>query len=709
MDSPDPNLPDAENELSTDPSIKKKQKSCIHKNRMAINALFIAFRKRPSLLQLVLNTSSLKWPNGRAWVAMKKLELKFNPQDNVTMLDAEKAIDDAKMKTGESPTDFHDRLCSIQRRYPNQLNDHSIRNAMMRKSSPQYRDVIIQSLKKPDLSADELMEDMQHVYRTLQSLNFEDAGQDETEVALVQPTNRTRPGPCRSTNDYQSTMRCFICNQVGHKMQDCPMKHLRNTIRCVHCGRTGHTHNRCWSLPENAANRPEWYSPPSVANAGATQAVTPAPQEQEDEPDVGLTAYDYAFISVTNDEKFDYDSASEGEDSDSGSQIIVAMIETADVREGSDVADSNATEMKEAESYVNESKNDDEVSFPSAHNSDEMEQVMQDIAFGAGASDWSDEEYLDEDDSFNTVMQTTSSDEYNLGSDYDDEDEMLVQLQDDDEEKLIQLQDDQTVKEATSNENEADQLVHSTVPECIDLTDLASDSNDYSVQWIKTVQYPDHPTSTPTMTASSAVEQPHTTIDHSWWKVLTCEDPELGEGESLISPIDRQRALIHYRLEEIMTEAAYNAQCAAGDHMADTDLESNGSFEPALITVIPFMAPNLIERVDMNLIESNPDEERLLFAFHAISDNSSPAEQQDEDRQGLSERHSDHDNALIVAAFERAASDRLYVPHIFVLDSGASATSSPHLQGVVRTRQLSNREILAFDGHPMAIEHRYDM
>ena len=227
MNLPDPNLPEGENDLSDDPQIRKKQKSSVQKNRMAINALFIAFRKRSSLLQLVLNTSNTGWPNGRAWIAMRKLEQKFNPQDNVTLLDAEKAIDDAKMKTGESPSDFYDRLCSIQRKYPNQLTDSSIRNAMMRKSSSQYRDVIIQSLKKPDISADELMDDMQHVFRTLQSLNFEDDAQDETEVALVQPASRSSQGLPRSSQDYQSTMRCFICNQVGHKMQECPLKHLK--------------------------------------------------------------------------------------------------------------------------------------------------------------------------------------------------------------------------------------------------------------------------------------------------------------------------------------------------------------------------------------------------------------------------------------------------------------------------------------------------
>ena len=100
--------------------------------------------------------------------------------------------------------------------------------------------------------------------------------------------------------------------------------------------------------------------------------------------------------------------------------------------------------------------------------------------------------------------------------------------------------------------------------------------------------------------------------------MLICEGYQLGQGERLISPIDRQRGLIHYRLEEIFPEAEYNAQWNARGHMADADLESNASFEPALITVIPFMAPNLIERVDMNLIENNSDREILAFDGHPM-------------------------------------------------------------------------------------------
>ena len=49
---------------------------------------------------------------------MRKIEQKFNPQDNVTMLDAEKAIEEIKMKADESPSEFYDRLLSIQRLHP---------------------------------------------------------------------------------------------------------------------------------------------------------------------------------------------------------------------------------------------------------------------------------------------------------------------------------------------------------------------------------------------------------------------------------------------------------------------------------------------------------------------------------------------------------------------------------------------------------------
>ena len=167
-----------------------------------------------------------------------------------------------------------------------------------------------------------------------------------------------------------------------------------------------------------------------------------------------------------NDQNSDHGSNNDDGSHDSGSQLVITMLEADDGREESEAADENTAEMKEATAYDNDDQNyvmnvnDDADSFPSVHNSDEMQQVMRDIAFGAGDSDWSDDEVLDEDESFSTVLHTTGSDECNLDSDFDDEDEMLVQLQDDDDDDLIQLQDEHEDQEnkTSHTQNQAPQL-----------------------------------------------------------------------------------------------------------------------------------------------------------------------------------------------------------------------------------------------------------
>ena len=119
----DPNLPEGQHEFSEDAVVQKKQKKAVKKNQVAINTLFNAFAKHDKLLNVVLNSSNEKWPSGRAWIAIKKLEGKFRPQDNVTPLDAEREMATIKMKKGESPSDFHYRLVWVQRKFPGQVTN----------------------------------------------------------------------------------------------------------------------------------------------------------------------------------------------------------------------------------------------------------------------------------------------------------------------------------------------------------------------------------------------------------------------------------------------------------------------------------------------------------------------------------------------------------------------------------------------------------
>ena len=49
----------------------------------------------------------------------------------------------------------------------------------MNKCTKMYHSQVVESLRKPGLEAEGLMEDMQHVYRTMQTLQFEDSSEDE--------------------------------------------------------------------------------------------------------------------------------------------------------------------------------------------------------------------------------------------------------------------------------------------------------------------------------------------------------------------------------------------------------------------------------------------------------------------------------------------------------------------------------------------------
>ena len=95
------------------------------------------------------------------------------------------------MKKGESPSDFHDCLVCVQRKFPGQVTDLQIRNSMMRQCTSQYHTVVVESLRKPALEAEDLMEDMQQVFRTMQSLKFDEDSEEEVDVALVQPAQNS--------------------------------------------------------------------------------------------------------------------------------------------------------------------------------------------------------------------------------------------------------------------------------------------------------------------------------------------------------------------------------------------------------------------------------------------------------------------------------------------------------------------------------------
>jgi hypothetical protein len=134
---------------------------------------------------------------------------------------------------------------------------------------------------------------------------------------------------------------------------------------------------------------------------------------------------------------------------------------------------------------------------------------------------------------------------------------------------------------------------------------LFSSSDDSSdVKYIKTVKFPNVECleDLPEVTAVSAAEQQMNLIDHGWWEVLTTEPSSLGIYDVPIDEDARLRAITHFRLEELYYEAQYNAQWNLRGRATNVDLESVASFEAATTSVMAMVDPDLVQRIDTNMV-----------------------------------------------------------------------------------------------------------
>jgi hypothetical protein len=203
---PDPSLPTSEDNLSETVDVRKREKTAVKRNNLTINAFYLAFRDNDVLTQLVLNSQDADWPNGLASRVMFKLDTRFRPQDSVTPLDAEAALNADKMKKGESPMDFQDRIDAVGNQYPEHITASSKKIVVMKNSNSMYKHVIVDSLKDPNMDVESLINAMQYTFRTMKSLNLNDSSdeEEEQELALAQST----PG-----DSYLKNITCYHCGK----------------------------------------------------------------------------------------------------------------------------------------------------------------------------------------------------------------------------------------------------------------------------------------------------------------------------------------------------------------------------------------------------------------------------------------------------------------------------------------------------------------
>lgn len=147
---------------------------------------------------------------------------------------------------------------------------------------------------------------------------------------------------------------------------------------------------------------------------------------------------------------------------------------------------------------------------------------------------------------------------------------------------------------------------------------------------------------------------------------------DLAEGERLMDPEDRDRAVVAYRLDEIEVAAAYDAD----------DAWSHDSSDP--VAIMEHVDPDLVTRIDMALETGDNEDLDLLFGVPTATTMRPSEDPSNETALMSGGKH------LTLSALEDDT--------LIVLDTGCTIHTKKNMNGGFNVRPVTKQEVVAFDG-----------
>ena len=260
-------LPNQESERTGDTA---EQIAARKRNSNAIYAFTLAFTS-DGLMQMVFASQTLLFSNGLAYLVVKSLMKRFQPDDTISRVEMRMELHKVSMAAQDDPMTLFEHLSSLQNRYKKiQIPKEDLIAVILSVAPKEYTPVLTaeQRAKGALIELADLQEAMTQHFRAV-TCHAGQSGHKEKknsgrEVAFA----------------AASGVKCYNCQEFGHVARNCPKKNNKggkngkkptNNLHCTRCGKDGHDDSKCWDNPNNK-NVPQWYK--DKKNRGEISAAT---------------------------------------------------------------------------------------------------------------------------------------------------------------------------------------------------------------------------------------------------------------------------------------------------------------------------------------------------------------------------------------------------------------------------------------------------